>query len=301
MCLMQMHADQLRIDPSQVAGLIADQLPQWRGSEVNALPGGGTVHAIFRIGADATARFPLRPGQPDQVRALLVAEARAAGEFRVVSLFPAPDPLLIGAPGHGYPLPWSVQTWVDGDTASPTSSATSDGLARDLAELIGVLRQCDTGGRRFNGNNRGGRLLNHDAWMKECINRSAELLDRGTMQRMWSEFRELPREQPDVMSHTDLTPGNLLVTAGRLAGVLDTGGFQPADPALDLVCAWHLFDERRREVLRSTLGCGDLQWQRGRAWAFEQAMGAYWYYRDTNPAMGAMGRTTLERLIATES
>jgi len=60
-------------------------------------------------------------------------------------------------------------------------------------------------------------------------------------------------------------------------------------------------DERRREVLRTTLGSGDVQWQRGRAWAFEQAMGAYWYYRDTNPAMGAMGRTTLERLIATES
>ena len=36
---------------------------------------------------------------------------------------------------------------------------------------------------------------------------------------------------------------------------------------------------------------------RGKAWAFEQAIGAYWYYRDTNPAMAAMGRTTLERLV----
>jgi hypothetical protein len=50
--------------------------------------------------------------------------------------------------------------------------------------------------------------------------------------------------------------------------------------------------------LRRSLDCSELQWQRGRAWAFEQAAGAYWYYVDTNPTMAAMGRTTLERLAA---
>jgi aminoglycoside phosphotransferase (APT) family kinase protein len=118
------------------------------------------------------------------------------------------------------------------------------------------------------------------------------------MKGFWASARTLPRDEPDAMCHTDLIPGNLLVTDGRLAGVLDTGGFQAADPALDLVCAWHLLDDGPREVLRRSLDCSELQWQRGRAWAFEQAAGAYWYYVDTNPTMAAMGRTTLERLAA---
>ena len=72
---------------------------------------------------------------------------------------------------------------------------------------------------------------------------------------------------------------------------------ETADPALDLVGAWHLLEAGPRQVLRDALGSGDLEWQRGRAWAFEQAMGVVWYYEDTNPAMSRMGRRTLARLI----
>ena len=46
-----------------------------------------------------------------------------------------------------------------------------------------------------------------------------------------------------MMSHGDLIPGNVLVSGGRLAGVLDVGGVGPADPALDLVAAWHLLED----------------------------------------------------------
>ncbi len=99
------------------------------------------------------------------------------------------------------------------------------------------------------------------------------------------------------MSHTDLIPGNLLIEGDRLVGVLDCGGYRAADPALDLVCAWHVLGSEAREVLRVELSCPDLQWERGKAWAFEQAMGAYWYYLDTNRPMALMGRTTLERLL----
>lgn len=39
---------------------------------------------------------------------------------------------------------------------------------------------------------------------------------------------------------------------------------------------------------------------RGKAWAFDQAMGAGWYYAETNPAMSRMGRRTLDRIKAGE-
>jgi hypothetical protein len=54
-------------------------------------------------------------------------------------------------------------------------------------------------------------------------------------------------------------------------------------------------------VLRHDLGCGDLEWARGKAWAFLQAMGAVWYYVESNPAMSLMGRRTLERITADDS
>ena len=117
------------------------------------------------------------------------------------------------------------------------------------------------------------------------------------MRDIWAELRALPEVDADAMCHRDLTPGNVLVSRGRLVGVLDAGAFGPADPALDLVAAWHLLDEQRRDGLRSALGCSDVQWRRGMAWAFQQAMGLVWYYVDSNPVMARWGRRTLDRIV----
>lgn len=292
-----MHEDQLDISEDQVALLLADELPEWAGERVERLVGTGTVNAIFRVGDQLTARFPLRPEDPGVLRAVLEREARSAYELSLVSPFPTSQPLHIGRPGHGFPLPWSVQSWLEGLTPTPTSCARALDLAGDLLLLIGALREADTRGRRFTGTGRGGELSDHDAWVERCLQESAALVDITALRALWHTFRTLPREDADVMSHTDLIPGNLLTDDNRLVGVLDGGGFQAADPALDLVCAWHLFDPEAREVLRQGLSCPDLQWERGKAWAFEQAMGVVWYYVDTNPQMAEMGRTTLERLL----
>ena len=144
-----MHADQRAIDGAQVVALVADQVPRLRGEPVVPLPGSGTVNAVFRIGQVATARFPLRPSPAGELRAELEREASAAAEFVLASPFPAPEPILVGEPGHGYPLPWTLQTWLDGDPPSPTSAADSTMLAADLARLIDRLRDWSTAGRVF--------------------------------------------------------------------------------------------------------------------------------------------------------
>jgi aminoglycoside phosphotransferase (APT) family kinase protein len=133
--------------------------------------------------------------------------------------------------------------------------------------------------------------------MRTCFRRSEGLLDVAPLERLWDGFRELPRTAPDVMSHGDLIPGNVLVAGGRLTGILDGGGFGPADPALDLVAAWHLLDDGPRDALRAVLGSDDLEWARGRAWAFAQAMGLVWYYAASGPALSRLGRRTFDRLV----
>ena len=78
------------------------------------------------------------------------------------------------------------------------------------------------------------------------------------------------------MSHGDLTPSNVLVADGRLVGILDCGGFGPADPALDLIAGWHLRDAPRA-LFRNRLEVNDLECERSMAWAFEQSMGCLLY------------------------
>ena len=293
------HDDQISISQEQVAALLADQLPALAGLDIVPINGAGTVNANFRVGNSVTARFPLRNDDPDKALNRLRLEAAASAEFVLASPVPAPQPLDIGRPGHGYPMPWATQSWLPGTTASPVSHDTSTVLALDIADLVLRLRGSDTLARRFAGHGRGGQLSDHDNWIDECITRSEGLLDTEIMRALWSRFRELPREDPDVMCHGDLTPFNVLVSGQRLTGVLDTGGFQAADPALDVVAAWHLFADEPREQMRNALGCSALQWERGAAWAFQQAAGAYWYYRHSNPTMAEMGRTTLNRLVST--
>lgn len=65
---------------------------------------------------------------------------------------------------------------------------------------------------------------------------------------------------------------------------------------LDLVSAWHLLEAGPRQVLRERLNVDDAEWERGKAWAFEQALGAVWYYVDSNPSFSLGCRRTLERI-----
>jgi aminoglycoside phosphotransferase (APT) family kinase protein len=295
-----MHPGQLSVSPVTVRTLVAEQFPRWQHLDVEAVSSPGTVNAIFRIGDQFVARFPLVPDDDvAAVRAQLRREAAAAEELIGHTPFATPRPIAIGEPGIGYPFPWSINTWLPGEPATADGCSEFDSFAMDLGEFINAVRAMDTRGRTHDGNGRGGDLFSHDEWMQECLTYSEGLLDVATLRSTWAEMRDLPRgDTSDVMNHGDLIPPNTLVADGRLVGVLDVGRLGAADPALDLVSAWHLLDTERRQLLRNHLGCDDAEWQRGRAWAFEQALGAVWYYVDSSPTMSAGCRRTIERIVA---
>lgn len=287
-----MHAGEILVEENTARRLIGEQFPEWRNEPVRAVDADGTVNAIFRIGDGLAARFP----RTATTLETLQAEAAAMHEFAEHSPVTAPEPVAIGEPGAGYPMPWSVQTWLPGRVATTDAVAHSTGFARDLAALLRALRATDTRGRTFSGQGRGGILQDSDEWMQICFRESEDLLPVDELRRLWARFRMLPAGGPDVMTHGDLTPPNLLLDGERLVGVLDTGGY----PALDLVSAWHLLDTDARAVLRQELEVDDLEWRRGAAWAFQQSIGLVWYYRETLPSMSALGRSTLARLLAAE-
>lgn len=299
---MKMHANQLTVSQETVRILVEQQFPEWRSLPVRSIAARGTVNAVFRIGDRFTARFPLESADVESTRRWLESEAEAARELAGRTRFPTPEPVALGEPGAGYPLPWSVQTWLPGVVAADEDPGQSSAFACDLADLIGDLRAIDTHGRTFTGTGRGGDLQSHDAWMETCFTHSERLLDVPALRRVWATLRDLPRgAAEDAMAHCDLIPGNVLVSAGRLTGILDVGGFGPADPSLDLVSAWHLLEAGPRQVLRDRLAGDDLEWERGKAWAFVQAMGLVWYYVESNPTMCRTGRRSLERILADRS
>jgi aminoglycoside phosphotransferase (APT) family kinase protein len=298
---VDMHPGQLAVSASVVRRLVAQQFPSWRELPVRVVASQGTDNALFRIGDRYVARFPLQPGEAGATRRRLESEAQAVGELLGRTRFRTPEPIAIGEPGAGYPLPWSVQTWLPGTVAADEDPGESVGFAHDLAEFIDGVRTIGTRDRTFSGRGRGGELQSHDAWMETCFERSEHLLDVAQLRSIWAALRMLPKTAPDVMTHGDLIPANVLVASGRLTGVIDVGGLGPADAALDLVGAWHILEAGPRQVLRDDLGCDDVAWERGKAWAFQQAMGLVWYYVESNPALSLLGRRTLSRIMASKA
>jgi aminoglycoside phosphotransferase (APT) family kinase protein len=298
---VDMHPNQLTISVATVRELLDEQFPEWIDLPVRRVASQGTVNAIFRIGDSLAARFPLQGTDAQATRESLEREAQAARTLLGRTPFATPEPVALGDPGAGYPLPWSVQTWLPGTVATDADPGGSVEFAHDLGVFIRCVRTIDVAGRSFTGSGRGGDLRSHDAWVEMCLRRSEGMVDVPRLRRMWAEFREAPRiDAPDVMTHGDLIGGNILVSDDRLWGIIDVGGLGPADPALDLVCAWHLLETNPRQILRDDLGCDDAAWMRGKAWAFEQAMGAIWYYVESNPTMSLMGRRTLGRIVAAD-
>jgi aminoglycoside phosphotransferase (APT) family kinase protein len=288
-----MHANEIALSVDQVKRLVAEQFPQWKGLTVTPVTGSGTVNRIFRLGDKLSARFPLVVDDSDYLQ----IESAAARELLGKTRFATPEPVALGGAGPEYPGPWSVHTWLRGTPMASLDLSHSGALARDVAEFITDVRAIPLLGRPFRGYGRGDDLHFAEEWMETCFSGSEGMLDVPRLRHLWAEMRELPREGPDVMTHGDVLPGNLLVEDDELVGVLDPGTLGPADAALDLMGMWSLFDDERRQLVRHVLDCSALEWARGQAWAFEQAMGAVWYYRESNPTMSQLGHRALDALL----
>jgi len=93
-------------------------------------------------------------------------------------------------------------------------------------------------------------------------------------------------------------PANLLVTKGRLTGVIDWEAAGVGDPAVDLQVAWNTLSATGRAVLRRSLELDEATWARGKGWALCTGLVALPYYRETNPDLAANARFRIAEVLA---
>jgi aminoglycoside phosphotransferase (APT) family kinase protein len=271
-----MHENEIPVDDTIVAGLIASQFPEWAALPLRRLASPGTVNAIYRLGDQLTVRLPFIDGGAEGIRHDAEWLPRLAPKLAVA----IPDVRGVGVPDATYPSPWLVVDWLPGVTPAPGEGDIPD----DLAAFILALRQVDTGGAP--PAYRGGRLAPLDTDVRECLRQIDDLVDVELLTALWSESVDAkPWEAAPVWVHSDLLPGNVLIEAGRLVGVIDFGASGIGDPACDLMAAWSILPPAAREPFRARLDVDDDTWLRGRGWALAQAAIALPYYRETNREM----------------
>jgi aminoglycoside phosphotransferase (APT) family kinase protein len=289
----KMHADELDVGVDLVRRLVRAQFPGWAELTLTPVVSAGTVNALYRLGDDMVVRLPR------------VERARAGVEHehewipRLSPLLPVAIPALLGkgAPGEDYPLPWSVFRLIEGENPTADGLEAPDRLAQDVAIFIAALRRIDPTGAP--PAYRGGSLMTRDREVHMWITNLQGAVDTDVVMEVWEKSLQAPVwTRSPVWVHSDLLPGNLLISRGRLSGVIDFAASGVGDPACDLIVAWNLLPPSARTAFRAVLEADDATWARGRGWALSMGLGALSYYRDTNPVMATNGQHVIREVLA---
>jgi aminoglycoside phosphotransferase (APT) family kinase protein len=275
--------------------LIARQFPRWAGLPIGRVRSAGTDNALYRLGADLVVRLPRTPGAAAGVD----TEHRWLPRLSPLLPLAVPVPLGRGVPDDGYPYPWSVYRWLDGENLVDRPVADLADVAVRLGRFVATLQRIDgTGGPP---SFRGGPVSALDSRVRgEIRDLGADgTVDAGLATAAWETAMAAPAwDGPPIWVHADLYPVNLLARHGRLTAVIDFGGLGVGDPAIDMLPAWALLTAGTRDLFRAEVGVDEATWLRGRGWGLGLGLGAVHFYRATNPVLAAIGRHAIAEAIA---
>jgi aminoglycoside phosphotransferase (APT) family kinase protein len=188
---------------------------------------------------------------------------------------PVPVPIGIGRPAEGYPCPWSIYRWLEGEPVTRENVDDAVQFGWDLAKFLIALQRIDaTGGPPPGQHNyyRGADVMAaYGDEARRSIDSIAETIDAPAAHAVLDAAAAAPFTGPPMWLHGDIAAGNLLQCEGQLAAVIDFGGCAVGDPACDLVIAWVFLDGAGRDSFRLSMPADDAMWARARAWALWKA------------------------------
>ncbi|QHT63184.1 aminoglycoside phosphotransferase family protein [Paenibacillus lycopersici] len=270
--------DQLDITTDLVRGLIDSQFPEWGHLALRPVERSGHDNRTFRLGGEMTVRLPSH----ERYASAVDKETAWLPIFQPQLTLPIPAPLAKGRPTEAFPLPWSVNRWIEGDTITHANVGDLNQLAEDLAAFLHELEAIDAAGgvpAGVQNFHRGGDLSVYDSDTRLVIDKLSGMYDARLLAEMWELALAADYASAPVWVHGDVAVGNLLVSGGRLSGVIDFGTMGVGDPSSDLVMAWNFFDAPSRQRFLDCMGLGENTTRRARGWALWKALITY----DWNP------------------
>jgi aminoglycoside phosphotransferase (APT) family kinase protein len=268
---MKVHENEVGIDASLVRHLVDTQFPRWSDLPVKPVEVGGWDNRTFHLGEHMTVRLPSAERYVPQVE----KEHRWLPVLAPHLPLHIPVPLARGVPAEGYPFPWSVYRWIEGETATVGRIEDLVEFATMLAGFLVALQQIDpTGGPPPGPHNffRGGSLTVYDAETRQALDALDGKIDTPAARGVWESALGAAWHGPPVWFHGDVAWGNLLVEEGWLSAVIDFGTSGVGDPSCDLAISWTLFGGESREAFRAVLQPDDATWARGRGWTLWKAL-----------------------------
>jgi aminoglycoside phosphotransferase (APT) family kinase protein len=259
------------ITPDLVTRLVASQFPEWAELPISRVALDGWDNTTFRLGTTMSVRLP----SGDSYVAQIDKEHQWLPILRDQLPLPIPEPLVKGAPALGFPRPWSVYRWIEGETATAQAVSDLTLFASDLAAFLNALYRCDAADGPPAGRHsfsRGGPVAVWDAATREAIERLGDKIDGAGASEVWLAAVNASAEQQPVWIHGDVTGSNLLVADGRLSAVIDFGCSAVGDPACDTTIAWTFFTGESRALFKAQLAVDEATWARGRGWALWKAL-----------------------------
>lgn len=224
----------------------------------------GWDNAIFRLGGEFAVRLPRRA----VAATLLENEQRWLPVLQTRLPLPVPTPVRVGVPQKPYPWRWSITPWIAGETAD-RSPPDSDQAHIFAAFLDGLHTPPPADAPR--NPSRGVPLAQRQAVFTRCV---ATLAERGhttdeRLLELWADAVERPVDVPLTWIHGDLHAHNVIVSNGRITGVIDWGDVAQGDRATDLAAVWMLFPDlqSRKAIVAACKAASPDTWQRARGWA----------------------------------
>jgi aminoglycoside phosphotransferase (APT) family kinase protein len=285
------------IDVSAARGLIDRQFPQWSHLPLAAVEFDGWDNRTFRLGSELTVRLPSGDWYAQQVD----KEQRWLPVLAPQLPLPIPSPVAKGEPDAGFPHPWSVYRWLDGEVASKARIGDRVRFATTLAGFLTALGRIDaTGGPAPGQHNfyRGGPLATYEGETLQAIDALGDEVPGETVKRVWDDAMTTSWDREPVWFHGDVASGNLLVRDERLAAVLDFGSSGVGDPACDMVIAWTFLSGCSRDRFRAELGVDAGTWSRGRGWALWKALITLVGHLERDAPDAALSRRDIDRILA---
>jgi aminoglycoside phosphotransferase (APT) family kinase protein len=285
------------IDAALARGLIDSQFPQWSELPIAAVAVDGWDNRTFRLGSELTIRLPSGAWYARQVE----KEQRWLPVLAPRLPLPIPAPVAKGAPGLGFPYPWSVYRWLDGELAATGRIGDLTGFATDLARFLRALGRVDaTGGPEPGRHNffRGGPLATYADETVAAIEALGAEVPRARVERVWADAMASSWEREPAWFHGDVASGNLLVRDGRLVAVIDFGSSGIGDPACDAVIAWTFLSGPSRDRFRAELGVDADTWSRGRGWGLWKALISLVGHLEHDSPDAALARRDIDQILA---